>query len=192
MYDITDISDKLNKKITQIELLLRIMWGGSFFSFAIYLFIGIKIAAERSNSKPEISGTITLIFAGIALLSLIAAFIFKRITLSPSVIAKIIDGKFPLIMPRPRVLTPANNENLPEKEQSLAKYLASIFPIQLMLWGMIQTVSIMGLVTSIITANTVPVITFTSIAAVALIFTFPQIRKLISAGIEENRTGSYR
>jgi hypothetical protein len=129
---------------------------------------------------------------GIALFSIIASFVIRRLALSETALANYANGKTNNLFLKLKPNTPVSflssslPDDMPEKEQKIAKLLPTLFSLHILQWGALHTCSITGLAASIISRAPNVLYCFTAVNIFFIVFQFPNLPKLIESALAKS------
>ena len=178
------LSELTEKRIKTLGLLMKALWMAAianvFFITIIPMIVKLEILLKGKPAQ-----FMTGIFTAIALIFFIISFIFRKYTLSPSAVARVLKNRFPdaLYMNKKFNQNVPEIAQLPEDEKRLMRYVASIPMLQMLQWGSLSSCLIMGLPVSILTGSRLLMIPFSVVTLIALMMQFPNIPKMIKDGI---------
>jgi len=172
----------LEKKVRNINFLLKLFWLGTFFSFAIYLFVVYNVLnnPQEQSSPEEINENVmiilTAVFSGIALISIIFSFVIKYLFTSRTALKNIFQGKLSFIIKRilPE-LKSKEDENF-NGEENILFYLKKVLVFHLITWGCIQNCAIFGMMLSIISKSFVYAVAGAVFSGIVQFIHFPSFK----------------
>ena len=188
-----ELSERFEELVKPIEKRLILVWIAQIPGYAIYIFIAYKaqMKLERfADRESEIS--LTVLLAVIALFCLAISLVFKRLTISPSAIAKRLSGATPTWPPvNPQMEKQLDLEgelkNLSSEEGILLRFSISSLTSFMIFYGFFNSCAIAGLALSILIGEPKAVFPFIACAAVAQLLNFPNLRRLLRQGLLEWR-----
>ncbi|NOY74284.1 MAG: hypothetical protein GXP32_00640 [Kiritimatiellaeota bacterium] len=183
-----ELSPQLEEMLEPMELQLKFFWFVQFSSYAIYVFIAFIIDTRMKEFASEDAKiALSALFSLIALAFIVASFVFKRMFLSSAAISKILNGPPPdwsnlkNAHGMSESLLVVIDVLLPLEEQKLLKAGMSVHQKHILLYGLFNTVSIAGLVLSILINESTAVIPFITCSVVLNLLNFPSLKKMICA-----------
>ncbi len=189
------LSEELIKLIKPTDRILKLIWVGQFSSLGIYIFIAFKSA---SLGTPTANAEIVYVFSAVAIAFMLVSIFVRRSLLSASAVVRHINGDVPSwyfrIFKTP-VLSKravAVSNDLSETEQKLVGYASTMFKLQMIIWGLLNSTAIFGMMLSIMMAKEEIVLFFVIPVTVVLLTQFPSIRGLFEAGLIEKQFGRKR
>ena len=182
------ISSTLKNSIAPVERILKLIWAGQLFPLGIYVFI----ATRPSETAPAEMSPIVPMLSALAVFMIVLFFAATRLLVSPHAVAaycrKGISYRIASMMkacqrnpfgsrPEPAGLT--------EQEQMLNKYASGFLQRQLVIWGILHTAALYGMVLSTTTGQPIYSIAFSAIVALILLVHFPSLERLLNDGLME-------
>ena len=191
----TRLSDELSKRITPIDRILKLTWLALPFSLAMYIFIAY---IHKPMTASQLNPIIILIFSLIGLIFTLVSLWLRYVLISPRAVAKYLNDKGPLWIynsvhsaykPSCKMMNDIPS-NLDDMEKKMLDYAQKSLILQMMLWGMLNSTAIFGLVLSFLLPEPHIIIAFVIPVFIIALMQFPNIRKLLEAGLlEKNMQG---
>ena len=165
------ISDTLETVINRNGKVLKIVWGVLLAAIVFYVILSIIFNTEQSVLYKKLE--IIFVIIGI-ILSLISIFIYKKF-LSISFLKR-------------RVLKTKENDyvsddniinNLSTREKRLYKLFNFLFIPHLIVWGINESVVLLGFILSYLTRNFENMLPFATVGIILHLYTYPKLNSIL-------------
>ena len=172
----------LEKRVRKINFLLKLFWLGTFFSFAIYLFVVYNVLNNpQEHSSPQklnedVMTVLTAVFSGIALISIIFSFVIKYLFTSRTALKNIFQGKLSFIIKRILPELKSKEDEGFNSEENILFYLKKVLVFHLIAWGCIQNCAIFGMALSLISKSYVYAVTGAVFSGIIQFIHFPSFK----------------
>jgi len=182
------LSEALSERVMQIDRLLKLCWLGLLSSLGIYVFIAYKI--EHTSILPHQSELVFIfIFALIGIMFMVMSLWLRYVLISPRAVAKYLDDKEPSwiysLISSPRNVENNSVSGLDDIENKMLSYAIKSQMLQMILWGMLNSTAVFGLVLSILLSQPPVTIAFVVPVFVVALAQYPNTRSLLEAGLRE-------
>lgn len=182
------ISPALKNSIAPLERLLKRIWAGQILPLGIYVFMATRQAGPAaSNPSP-----VTPMLSALAVFMIVLFFAANRLLIHPRAVAAYcrkglsyrIASFFKTHQRNPFRSLP-KPDGLSEQEQMLHQYSSGFCQLQLVIWGILHTAALYGLMLSMNTHQPVYSIVFSSVVALILLTRAPGLERLLNDGLRE-------
>ena len=179
------LSEITEKKIKRLAFMMKFLWFTALSNIIVITLIAMIVKLEETvKGKP--AQFMTGIFSAVALLLLIISYAFRKYTLSPAAVVRVLKDKFPDALYLNKSFNQQNPEitSLPDEEKRLMCYAASLPMLQMLQLGFLSSCIMMGLPVSVATGSHMLMIPF-SVVTLAALFIQPNTPKMIKDGISK-------
>ena len=186
------LSETLLKPVVKIDQLLKLCWLGILGSQGIYVFIAYKLPHE-SASHHQSEMIFISIFSLIGIMFMVMSLWLRHVLISPRAVARYLDDKGPLwiykfINSSYRYPHGGMNDmpsDLDDTERKMLSYAIKSQMLQIILWGMLNSTAVFGLLLSILLSQPSITIAFVVPVFVVALAQYPDTRRLLEAGLRE-------
>jgi hypothetical protein len=181
----TGLSEELLRRIVPIDRILKLCWFGLLGSLGIYIFLAYQINQTANPHPPQhLPSVVTYVLSLGGIMSTILSLWLRKLLLSPRAFAKYLDDKGPVWIYNCINSSPlSNSARLDEMEKKILTFASKVQILQLILWGMLNTTAIFGLVLSIFISQPHIIFAFTVPVFFIALVQFPGIRNLLESGL---------